>query len=285
MISSLVGEGRPSRPGSVGPGETASQAGAGGSRPVSIASATQLSGDNANVTVRPSQTHTPAIAPQTFSVAAPTVLFETPASPKREVVTYSKAVQTSESWSPQRQRATDAGESDEDEWPAELRSPRKRLSRRERKRDEELRQEIRREVEEEIKAVQQSETDASATNPATVTQAFQTRTLTDDELNAVISSDHFHDFVGRTTKVVERALDEDYDVLADYASRSLEPDDADDGYGKKGRRVREIAQFWDERWSKKRMISSLGFSPKVRLSRYKGCFEANDINRSFQSSS
>ena len=69
--------------------------------------------------------------------------------------------------------------------------------------------------------------------------------------------------------MLERALDQQlgYDILADYALDGMNIDDEDEshgaGAGKKGRRIKEIAQFWDERWSKKRMISDLGFSTKV----------------------
>ena len=69
--------------------------------------------------------------------------------------------------------------------------------------------------------------------------------------------------------MIEKALDQDYDVLADYGLDGLEGlnDEEDEGYSKskarKGRRIKEVAQFYDERWSKKRMISDLGFSPKV----------------------
>jgi dynein intermediate chain, cytosolic len=65
--------------------------------------------------------------------------------------------------------------------------------------------------------------------------------------------------VERSSKVVERALDEDYDVLADYG---LVTDNAGDEEIS-GRRIKEVLQFYDERWSKKRMISDLHFSPKV----------------------
>jgi dynein intermediate chain len=55
--------------------------------------------------------------------------------------------------------------------------------------------------------------------------------------------------------------------MADYALGGVDVNDEDEGYGssggKKGRRIKEIAQFWDERWSKKRMISDLDFSTKV----------------------
>ena len=73
-------------------------------------------------------------------------------------------------------------------------------------------------------------------------------------------SGDFADFIERSAKVVERALDLDleYDILADYGQGGDEEEDRQEG-----RRIREVCQFYDERWSKKRMISDLHYSPKV----------------------
>ena len=98
---------------------------------------------------------------------------------------------------------------------------------------------------------------------------YPSRALTSEELNAVTSSGDFLDFVEKSSKVIEKALDQDYDVLADYGLDGVEGynEEEDEGYasskGRKGRRMKEVTQFYDERWSKKRMISDLGFSPKV----------------------
>ncbi len=189
--------------------------------------------------------------------------------PTADVLTYSKGVQTSDPWSPQRQRRSSDGGSDSDvdgSSPA-LHSPTKRRSRKDREREEELRQNLRREIEEELKAARDLNLDvAIPTEPAN----FPARALTDEEVNAVTSSEDFLEFVERSSKVIEKALDQDYDVLADYTLDGAQVEsDEDEGYGssrgKKGRRVRQIAQFYDERWSRKRMISDMNFSPKVRL--------------------
>ncbi|KAF2459699.1 WD domain-containing protein [Lineolata rhizophorae] len=264
FISSLVGESRPS---STGPG-TASPAGARGSRPTSVVSAGQLSGgDSYAPSSPPGATQTPATAaaaPQNLAIAPLMTVYEYPGTPKPEVTTYSKAVQTTDAWSPPRQRAVDS-DSEEERLASPTRTPRasKRLSRRERERDEELRENIRKEIEEELKAVQEPSADGAASMGA-ARENFPARSLTNEELNAVTSSEDFLDFVERSSKVIERALDEEYDILADYALGGQNGiDDDDDRYGAaKGRRVKEIAQFWDGRWSKKRMISDLGFSPK-----------------------
>ena len=193
--------------------------------------------------------------------------------PTAEVLTYSKGVQTSDLWSPQRQQKPSDGvsDSDADGSPSAPRSPTKRRSRKEREREEELRQNIRREIEEELKAVKELDLNASIpTGPS----KFPARTLTDEEVNAVTASEDFLEFVERSSKVIEKALDQDYDVLADYALDGAEVElDEEEGYASsrgKGRRIRQIAQFYDERWSKKRMISDMNFSSKVRSLR---CYE------------
>ena len=169
--------------------------------------------------------------------------------------------------SPRRKQQT-ASYSDSDS--AQSPSKSKRLSRREREREEELRRNLRREIEEELKAVKDPE--AADAPPATQAR-YPSQALTSEELNAVIASEDFVDFVERSSKVIEKTLDQEYDVLVDYGLEAVERfnEEEDEGYasskGRRGRRMKEVAQFYDERWSKKRMISDLGFSPKVRPSR------------------
>jgi len=187
---------------------------------------------------------------------------------EKEVITYSKGVQASIDWSPMKSRAPGGSDTERDESPT--RSPKsKRLSRRQKERDEEIRAQLRKEIEEELKVAQQATQDG--TIPTSSDENFPFKTLSNEELTAVENSDEFIGFVERSTKVLERALDQqlDYDILADYALGGVDVDDEDEGYGssggKKGRRIKEIAQFWDERWSKKRMISDLDFSSKVQI--------------------
>ncbi|KAL8754188.1 MAG: hypothetical protein Q9199_004523 [Rusavskia elegans] len=239
-------------------------------RPTSTA---DLSQGVSDIAIEPSpkvpQVQTASVATQTLSTTPISVNYEfiPTAQHVPEVVSYSKAIQTSEIGSPPRRRrsfeAHSGSESDNSHSPS--RSPRKlkRRSRRERERDEELRQNLRREIEEELKAAQKQVSDVDSTEPK-----YPTRPLTDEELNAVTASDDFLDFVEKSSKVIERALDQDYDVLAEYGLEGVagEESDEDDVYGKakgkKGRRIRQIAQFYDERWSKKRMISDIDFSPR-----------------------
>ncbi|MCJ1351621.1 MAG: hypothetical protein MMC33_001605 [Icmadophila ericetorum] len=232
---------------------------------------TPQSAVNNEAQLKSHQVQTPLVATQTLSTTEVSVNFEiTPASTKTtETLTYSAATQTTEPWYPERRnRSTDGySDSDRDLSPSKSRTPKasKRLSRREREREEELRQRLRQEIEEEIKAVQDSNLGDPKSQDA---PKFPARELTGEEMKAVTSSEDFLDFIERSSKVIERALEQDYNVLADYALDGLNgaDSDSDSGYAssrnKKGRKVKEIAQFYDERWNRKRMISDIDFSPK-----------------------
>ena len=151
---------------------------------------------------------------------------------------------------PSRPRAQ-SNVSDFDDVPGVTSTPSKRLSRRERDREEELRQQLKEEIEE-LKAAKKYLADcvvASSTN-------YPSRELTSEELQAVTQSDEFVDFLDKSTKVIERAFDQEtYDILTDYALQGQDHDDEDDEAGNTGGRGRhrgkEVTQFYDERWSKK----------------------------------
>lgn len=207
---------------------------------------------------------------QTLTTAPLATVYEAPPSPVKEVFSYNKGVQTTELWPAnlQSSQATD-GDAAEEEGEQGLLNAKKPTNKRERDREEQLRQKIRSEVEEELKATRDLITDRPlndlAPNGAT---SFPTRTLTEEEMKAAISSDDFMDFLERSSKVIERALDQDYNILSDYALSGADgvEDDNDEEFGggrnKSQRRVKEVAQFYDQRWSKKRMISAIDFSPK-----------------------
>lgn len=235
-----------------------------GSRPNSVLSAGEISNATtdfahpANGQVVPNSPR----PPQILSTVPLATVYECPPSPIKEVFSYNKAVQTTEAWtSPSRPRALP--DSDDDDEPITS-TPSKRLSRRERDREEELRENLRKEIEEELRATKDLVTDG-VLKPSSASN-FPARNLTDEELNAVTHSDDFMVFIDRSTKVIEKALDQEYDILNDYTLQAFDIDDDDEqsgNVGGKGRRkVKEIAQFYDERWSKKRMVSSIDFSPK-----------------------
>ncbi|KAI5808166.1 WD40-repeat-containing domain protein [Peziza echinospora] len=184
----------------------------------------------------------PSLSLQTLSTAPLQIVYDAPPSPVREIVTYSKEVQTVEDWTSQEE--TNESEN-------------RRLSK---FNDEELREQLRKEIEDDLKLIQQNaQTDGQLTAGVGGTGSIFARELTDEEKAAITKSEEFVDFIERSSKVVERALDLDmeYDILADYGQGVDEDEDT-----QSGRRIKEVARFYDERWSKKRMISDLHFSPK-----------------------
>ena len=124
----------------------------------------------------------------------------------REVVTYSKEVQTV-AWGPVVKE--DVFEDiDEDE------VLRKRV-------EEQVRQEmeiLRLDEEKSAREAQLHQLEAEKQVPGThiLRGILLISVISEEEQLRILTSDSFHDFLSRSSKIVERALDEDYDVLVDY---------------------------------------------------------------------
>ena len=150
---------------------------------------------------------------QTLSFTGLTTVYEIPVESKPEYITYSKGVQTTEAWDGAQEGSAEEGAEE-----TVARSPsrrRRKLSQREQDLEEEqIRQRLRVEIEEELRALQLDE------KVDLEKERFPARSLAPEELSAVTNSNDFLDFVERSSKVIERALDEEYDVLADYALQS-----------------------------------------------------------------
>lgn len=272
LINSLVGESRPVST-STGVGSPAPR----GSRPNSVFSEGQLSGDHSEYASQANgQPATPS-QPQFLTTTALNTVYEYEPEPVREIVSYAKGTQTMDlstqtqddpsPWAlPRRARAFSEIPDDDDVPVGATSTPSKRLSRRERDREEDLREKIRKEIEAELKNTHKLLADDFVPGESVATSNFPARALTDEELNAVTASEDFLDFVERSTKVIERALDQEYDILRDYTLQDDNADDAEDSggnvAGKGRRRVKELVQFYDDRYSKKRMVSSIDFSPR-----------------------
>lgn len=122
---------------------------------------------------------------------------------------------------------------------------------------ENIRASLRKEIEEELRAAENGD----AKNISTVTrERFPLRALSPDELNAVTSSDDFVSFIERSSKSIERILDEQYDVLTDY-TRATTLDAEADYVSKTSKSLREMLQFYSSNHSRRRMITDLHFSP------------------------
>ncbi|KAF2225443.1 WD40-repeat-containing domain protein [Elsinoe ampelina] len=185
---------------------------------------------------------------QSLGLAQMRTVYDSPAEVRKEVITYSKGVQTDDL--PESPSETDRELADD-------RARRKVNEEQDKQREEEIRKRLRVEVEEELKAARNNEVVTEERYPA--------RQLTSEELNAVTGSDDFLDFVERSSKVIERALGEDYDLLADYTTGIGAGEEDDEGgttKGRRGRRIKEVVQFQDEKWTKRRMLSDLDFSSK-----------------------
>lgn len=183
--------------------------------------------------------------------------------PRPELESFSKGVQTM-TWSSSSRSSSFSG-SDSEPGSRNERLPMKKLSRRQREHDEQLRQRIRKEVEEEMKL--KKDIEAAETQPAAEHDDApkpKSQPLTSEDIASVKTSYDFLDFLDRSSKVVEKALHDDYDILADYKLDKVEAENDDTGdKGKKGKRLKEVMQFYDEKWSKKRMVTDLQFSEKV----------------------
>ncbi|KAF3919589.1 hypothetical protein ABW20_dc0103301 [Dactylellina cionopaga] len=239
LVRMVLGEGRPS---STGPGSRSS-------RPTSVLSAAE-----SNVSELTSPQYAPQYTPtdssqhtisyQILTTVAPTVIYDAPPSATKEIVTYSKQVQTTESW-----LSTGVGTDDiEVDVAGEPAQPKQT--------DDELRERIR-QLEEDIAAIHVQDPKSADAIAAEAKKEIKVRELDDEEKQQILSTEDFADFIERSTKVMERALDQDYDILADYGLGHTGKDE-DSG----GRKIKETIQFYSERWSKKRIVSDIHFSPK-----------------------
>ncbi|KAI0924765.1 hypothetical protein AcW1_006784 [Taiwanofungus camphoratus] len=83
------------------------------------------------------------------------------------------------------------------------------------------------------------------------------REMTEEEKASIFTAPEFLDFVEQSTKIVQRALNDNYDYVRDYTiGAESGVDDSE------GRRVKCICAFWDERYGRNRSITDVGWSPK-----------------------
>jgi dynein intermediate chain len=197
-------------------------------------------------------TSTQTFTDSSTSTGQDTFSFQEPQPQKTESICYEKSTQTEDTWEP----------STNDAWVGNDEG----IGRETREQNlEKLKEEWLKEKEEELQSKYQQPTvqdQESEQKPAIVA----IRTLEGEELNAVVKSHDYKEFLDKSIKIADRALEEPYDILVDYSVDTGALDDDDDfgkGRTRKGRRVKQVAQFWDDKWSRKRIISDVGFSPKV----------------------
>ncbi|KAI4543903.1 hypothetical protein MG293_006697 [Ovis ammon polii] len=88
------------------------------------------------------------------------------------------------------------------------------------------------------------------------------RELTEEEKQQILHSEEFLIFFDRTIRVIERALAEDSDIFFDYSGRELEEKDGD---VQAGANLSFNRQFYDEHWSKHRVVTCMDWSLQVRI--------------------
>uniref|UniRef100_A0A5F9CVB0 Dynein cytoplasmic 1 intermediate chain 1 n=1 Tax=Oryctolagus cuniculus TaxID=9986 RepID=A0A5F9CVB0_RABIT len=94
------------------------------------------------------------------------------------------------------------------------------------------------------------------------------RELTEEEKQQILHSEEFLIFFDRTIRVIERALAEDADIFFDYSGRELEEKDGD---VQAGANLSFNRQFYDEHWSKHRVVTCMDWSlqyPELMVASY-----------------
>ncbi|KAM9493049.1 dynein cytoplasmic 1 intermediate chain 1a isoform 2-T3 [Clarias gariepinus] len=87
------------------------------------------------------------------------------------------------------------------------------------------------------------------------------RELTEEEKQQVLHSEEFVIFFDRSIRVMERALAEDSNIFFDYSGRDLEDKEGD----LQGGSILSFNRlFYDEHWSKHRVITCLDWSPQYQ---------------------
>ncbi|KAF4569992.1 hypothetical protein EYR40_008975 [Pleurotus pulmonarius] len=81
--------------------------------------------------------------------------------------------------------------------------------------------------------------------------------LTEEERATILVLPEFLEFVEHSSKILQRALNDNYDYIRDYTV-----DTESGGDDSEGRRVKRVCEFWDERYVKNRSITDVDWSPK-----------------------
>ncbi|XP_077052203.1 dynein cytoplasmic 1 intermediate chain 1a isoform X1 [Siphateles boraxobius] len=103
------------------------------------------------------------------------------------------------------------------------------------------------------------ETDLQEEEESKETKEGHPRELTEEEKQQVLHSEEFLIFFDRSIRVMERALAEDSNIFFDYSGRDLEDKEGD---LQGGSSLSLSRLFYDEHWSKHRVITCLDWSPQ-----------------------
>ncbi|CAG8760953.1 8347_t:CDS:10, partial [Cetraspora pellucida] len=123
--------------------------------------------------------------------------------------------------------------------------------------EDEIRSKIVKELEEIERQERQAQEEQRARLEAEKKKNQKDKNITDEERKKIVNSADFADFIDHTTKIVERALNENYDFMKDYSiSKDVESDE------KTGNRVKYMCSFFDDKWSKNRSVTDVNWSKK-----------------------
>uniref|UniRef100_A0A8C5PLT2 Dynein cytoplasmic 1 intermediate chain 2 n=1 Tax=Leptobrachium leishanense TaxID=445787 RepID=A0A8C5PLT2_9ANUR len=125
----------------------------------------------------------------------------------------------------------------------------------------------------------EDEDEAVATKPADIQEEIKPtkkeeksevppHELTEEEKQQIVHSEEFISFFDHSTRIVERALSEQINIFFDYSGRDLEEKE---GEIQAGAKLSLNRQFFDERWSKHRVVSCLDWSsqyPELLVASY-----------------
>ncbi|XP_040213694.1 cytoplasmic dynein 1 intermediate chain 2 isoform X4 [Rana temporaria] len=92
--------------------------------------------------------------------------------------------------------------------------------------------------------------------------------LTEEEKQQIVHTEEFISFFDHSTRIVERALSEQINIFFDYSGRDIEEKE---GEIQAGAKLSLNRQFFDERWSKHRVVSCLDWSsqyPELLVASY-----------------
>ncbi|XP_071231247.1 cytoplasmic dynein 1 intermediate chain 1-like isoform X4 [Salvelinus alpinus] len=90
-------------------------------------------------------------------------------------------------------------------------------------------------------------------------EGYPCRELTEEEKQQILKSEEFLSFFDCSIRVMERALAQDSDIFFDYSGRDL---DDKEGDLQGGSSLALSRLFYDEHWSKHRVITCLDWSPQ-----------------------
>ncbi|KAG8756053.1 hypothetical protein FRC14_003410 [Serendipita sp. 396] len=123
---------------------------------------------------------------------------------------------------------------------------------------EDLRRQLRQEYEQAQQQQQQRQQELEA-EAAKLDKEIEEeiRELTEEERASILVAPEFLNFVEQSSKIVQRALNDNYDYTRDYTVGAQTGED-----DLEGKRVKKFCAFWDERWCKNRSITDADWSPR-----------------------